>query len=163
SIDGGATWQPVTNDLPPGPIAALHIEPDGDTLYVALNAAGEGQAAHSGLWRSRDRGWRWEQVRLGRDDLVIRTIARSPDGAHLFLGAVDTGPEPRSYVYRLTNSDATWRAFEVLLTANGDTPRPGSVLAELVVHPVQPDTLYLTTHGGDVLLGGDAGASWRLV
>jgi hypothetical protein len=163
STDSGATWQPVTNDLPPGPIAALYVEPDGNTLYVALNLAGDGQAARSGLWRSRDRGWHWEQVRLDREDLLIRAIARSPDGAHLLLGAVDTGPEPRSYVYRLTNGDAAWRVFEVFRTVNGDAPRPGSVLAALVMHPTQADTLYLTTHGGDVLVSGDAAASWRLV
>ncbi len=163
STDSGATWQPVTNDLPPGPIAALHVEPDGSTVYVALNIAGEGQAARSGLWRSRDRGLHWAQVRLDRDDLLIRTIVRSPSGPHLFLGAVDTGPEPRSYVYRLTDGDATWRAFEVLHSADGDALRPGSVLAELVVHPAQSDTLCLTTYGGDVLISRNAGESWRQV
>jgi len=163
STDSGATWQPVTNDLPPGPIAALHVEPDGATIYVALNTAGEGQAARSGLWRSPDRGLHWAQVRLDRDDLLIRTIVRSPSGPHLFLGAVNTGPEPRSYVYRLTDGDATWRVFEVLRTANGDALRPGSVLAELVVHPAQSDTLCLTTYGGDVLISSNAGESWRQV
>ncbi len=154
SRDGGQTWQPVTNDLPPGPIVALHVEPDGDTVYVALNAAGAGQVAHSGLWRSRDRGLHWEQIRLGRDDLLIRTIARSPNGPHLFLAAAEAGPEPRSYVYRLTDGDSAWRAF--------DAP-PGRALAELVVHPTQPNTLYLAAVDGGILVSGDAGASWRLV
>lgn len=161
SGDGGETWQSVTNDLPPGSIAALHVEPDGVTVYVALYATGETATGHNGLWRSRNRGLHWEQVRLGRDDLLIRAIARGPDSPHLFLGATDSGQPTRSYVYRLTDGDPAWTAFEVQLPANGAAS--GNILADLVTLPSQNETLFMTTYGGDVFSSNDAGATWRTI
>ena len=160
SVDGGASWQPVTNDLPPGPITALHVEPEGDGIYVAVSALGDANTQRLGLWRSRDHGGHWEQVKLDRDDLIIRRITRG--AGDLFFGAVATGRDPSAYVYRMNDADGTWTGTRADLPVQ-TSDQTESVLSDLLAHPVQPELLFLTTHFGDVYRSSDAGETWQLV
>jgi photosystem II stability/assembly factor-like uncharacterized protein len=158
SLDGGATWQPATNNLIPGSISALYLDPQTGNLYVGLLGAGDIFTRRYGLWYSRDQGLTWEQVALGRDDLYIRAIVRSADGRYLFLGAHDAGRYPSSYVYRSADDGRTWQQFQALRYEQ----RPGSILAELLPHPENPERLFLLTIGGDLFVSNDAGETWAL-
>ena len=100
SQDGGENWQPATNNLPPGPITAVYQDPVTGAVYVGLQGNGDSGSRRYGLWRSRDHGASWEQVGLGRDDLVIRSITRGAVGKGLYLGAMLATKYPTSYVYR---------------------------------------------------------------
>ncbi|CAN5369897.1 hypothetical protein BH09BAC1_BH09BAC1_03120 [soil metagenome] len=64
SRDGGATWQAVLggDTTVPGlaEYTSLTMTPSG-ILYVAIS----GQFAHSGLWRSGDKGDTWTQIKPG--------------------------------------------------------------------------------------------------
>ncbi len=142
SQDGGATWQPLTNDLPPAPITALYAGPK--VLYVALQ---------SGLWQSTDRGATWRRISLGRDDLVIHPIVSSADGRTLFLGAAPTDPAAASYVYRSSDGGRSWTSVEI----------PGGPLADLVPHPKDARLLYLTTQNGQLRRSTDAGETWATI
>lgn len=156
STDRGATWRPATNDLPPGMITALAVDRVNGDVLVGLVASGDTFTRRSGLWRSSDGGANWQQVPLGRDDLIVRAILRGSDGQALFLGAITAGKYPDSYVYRYTNDG--WRAVQALRYEQ----RPGSMLVELLAPPAEPNRLYLLTAGGDVFISADAGESWTL-
>ncbi len=156
STDGGATWQPATNDLPPGMITALAVDPVNNDVLIGLVASGDTFTRRSGLWRSSDGGANWQQVPLGRDDLIVRAISRDKEGKTLFLGAITAGKYPDSYVYRFV--DGAWRASQALRYEQ----RPGSILVALLASPADPDRLYLLTAGGDLFVSPDAGESWAL-
>ncbi len=52
SRDAGATWQPLTNDLPPGEITALYVDRKG-SLWTGLRAAGRPLAEPPGVVAQR--------------------------------------------------------------------------------------------------------------
>lgn len=157
STDGGVTWQPMTNDLPPGPIGALYLDPKQDVLYAGVQGIGDDFTRRYGLWQTNDQKTRWEPAALGRDDLLIRRVMRDASGDALVVGAIDSGKYPNSYVYRL-NANGQWTSTRALRFEQ----RPGSILADLIAHPTVPDRLFITTYGGDLFISDDAGQTWSL-
>jgi photosystem II stability/assembly factor-like uncharacterized protein len=162
SEDGGATWQPVTNDLPPGQFTALAVDDAGGDILVGLLGAAADQ--RSPLWRSSDGGLHWAPLSLPvtsppADGLIIHQIARSADGRYLFLGATAGDASTISYVYRSGDDGRTWTTYEVLR----NDQQPGDMLADLIPHPARGDRLFITTYAGDVLISEDAGQNWRSV
>jgi photosystem II stability/assembly factor-like uncharacterized protein len=158
SQDGGATWLPLTNDLPPGSISALYVDPPTGTLYAAVQGRGDDFTRRYGLWRSRDQGASWEQVPLGQNDLVIRRISRSTSGGgrELYLGAIAAVKYPSSYVFRSTDDGATWTRVQALRYEQS----PGSTLVDLIPHPRDPARLFITTYGGEIYRSTDGGTTW---
>ncbi len=156
SADAGATWQPATNDLPPGVISAVYVDPANGDLLVAAQPFGDFFTRRNGLWRSSDNGANWRQVPLGRNDLVIRRIVRNSDGSALFFGATAGEKYPNSYVYRY--ADGQWAAVQALRYEQ----RPGSTLIDLFAHGRDPQRLFLLTYGGDVFTSADGGQTWAL-
>lgn len=156
STDAGVTWRPATNDLPPGTLSAVYVDPASGDLLTAAQPFGDFFTRRYGLWRSRDDGANWQQVPLGRNDLVIRRIVRNPDGSALFLGATAGEKYPNSYVYRYAGGQ--WTSVQALRYEQ----RPGSILLDLFVHGSDPQRLFLLTYGGDVFTSADAGQTWAL-
>ncbi len=155
SIDAGATWQPTTNDLPPGPVSALYLDPEQDVLYAAVRGDGGEFSPHYGLWRSDNKKTLWEPVTLDRNDLVIRRVLRNASGDSLLLGATDAGESRSSYIYRMT-ADGRWTATPALRADQ----QPGGILADLITHPTLAHRLFITTEGGDLFVSDDAGQTW---
>ena len=92
SKDGGATWQPATNDLPPGQFTALAVDAVRDDILVGLLGAGAAADRRSPLWHSGDAGLHWSPLPLPAtfptaNSLIIRQIARGADDRYLYLGA----------------------------------------------------------------------------
>ena len=158
SHDGGDSWQPAGNSLPPGPITTLYADPTGKALYAGLEGSGDTYTRRFGLWRSDDDGDHWEQVLLAQDELNVRRITRGADGRYLFVGATVTGKNPTSMVYRSADDGHSWAAFEALHFEQA----PGSVMVDLVADTVNPERLLIITEGGQVYLSADAGQSWSL-
>ena len=156
STDAGATWRPVTNDLPPGSLSAVYVDPANGDLLVAVQAFGDTFTRRLGLWRSRDNGASWEQVPLGRFSPVIRRIVRSADGSALYLGGIVGEKYPNSYVFRYAGGQ--WTNVQALRYEQ----RPGSTLIDLFAHATDPQRLFLLTYGGDVFRSTDAGQTWAL-
>lgn len=163
SSDSGATWQPLTNDLIPGPIGALYADSATDDLYVGVQGLGDAASRRYGLWRSADRGRNWRQVSLGqpttRNDLIVRRITRNANGRWLLLGATDSSESPNSYVFRSSDNGRTWTAFEPLRVAG----QLSSMLTDLVPHPTVPERLFITTYGSELLASTDTGQTWTRV
>lgn len=156
STDAGATWQPATNDLPPGTISAVYTDPANGDLLAAVQAFGDTFTRRYGLWRSSDAGANWQQAPLGRNDLIIRRIVRNANGGALLLGAIAGEKYPNSYIYRYANGQ--WTAVQALRYEQ----RPGSILLDLFVHARDPQRLFLLTYGGDVFMSADGGQTWAL-
>jgi photosystem II stability/assembly factor-like uncharacterized protein len=150
SQDGGARWQPLTNDLEPGPISALYADPDGRTLYAGLR--GE-------LWISPDRGSSWSHIRLAEGLAVIQRITRSADGQRLFAGVSGAEPASGGSVHRSDDNGRTWTASDV---STADPP-PGTTLADVIPHPQDSRLLFVTTNQSQLQRSGDAGETWTPV
>lgn len=164
STDGGLTWQPATNNLVPGRITALYVDAKTGALYAAVEDRPSSPFPGGSLWRSDDQGSHWVRVRLGRDDLDVRRITRTADGAYLLLGAVapaGQGPaeagSAESLVLRSRDGGLNWES----LPARPVEPGPADTLADLIAHPAQPDRLFITTDGGQLWQSDDAGQTWR--
>ncbi len=188
SRDGGATWQPATNNLIPGAITALYADPITGAVYIGVQGSGysseqeRGQrSGSSSLWRSHDRGAGpydsvgagWEPVPLEPQGLDVRRIVRNANGRHLFVGATAATGQPaaarppHSYLYRSADDGKTWASLplpEGLRAmdggAGGAEAPSAAVLADLVPHPAEPDRLFLTTRSGDIFVSTDAGNTW---
>jgi photosystem II stability/assembly factor-like uncharacterized protein len=168
SQDGGATWQPATNNLIPGPITALLADQESGTVWVGLQStqsAGVGPAEtgtdqQSSLWASRDQGAHWQPVPLGEEGLRIRRISRGAKGDQLLLGATGAsaapGQKPASYVLRSNDGGATWESTRLPT----DDQRPDSVLTDLIPHPVAANRLFVTTGAGEIYASSDLGRTW---
>jgi photosystem II stability/assembly factor-like uncharacterized protein len=163
SGDGGATWQPVTNDLPLGPTTALYVDTTTGDLYVGVQRVDDTPTQRGGLWQSSDRGEHWQSLALDRAapqaaDILIRRVVHSGDGgAYLFVGATEVGEQPASIVYRSSDSGRTWAAFPALHAAQG----PGNLMADLIPDPARADRLFITTYGGGLFVSNDTGQNWK--
>jgi photosystem II stability/assembly factor-like uncharacterized protein len=163
SDDDGVTWQPVTNDLPPGQFTALAAGDSRGAIFVGLLGAGPAGDRRSPLWRSSDGGLHWTPAPLplpspASTQLVIRQIARGA-GGDLFLGVTAEDESTTSYVYRSSDDGRTWTTYLVLR----NDQQPGDILADVIPHPARGDRLFMTTYAGDVLISEDAGQNWRSV
>ena len=164
SEDGGVTWQPVTNDLPPGSFTALSVDDVRGDILVGLLGADAAADRRSPLWRSSDAGLHWSPLPLPAasptaNGLIIRQIARDADDRYLYLGATAEDESTVSYIYRSGDDGLTWTTFEVLR----NDQQPGDILADVIPHPARGDRLFITTYAGDVLISEDAGQNWRSV
>lgn len=164
SEDGGATWQPATNDLPPGAITALHVAADSGDVYAGVQGLDGTSGRRSRLWHSPDRGRHWQPVPMSQttpplDALLIRRITGSADGRYLYLGTTSTGERPDSFVYRSGDNGRTWSVYPALPPDRQAVDK----LANLIPHPARPDRAFITTYSGELLISNDAGQTWRLV
>lgn len=143
SVDGGATWQKLTNGLPTGSagrigLAVCRSKPD--RLYAAV------VGPQGGIFASDDRGGRWEK----------RTSTIS---THWYYGQIvcDPGDPDRVFVpmTRLYVSDDGGR------TLRDDFAR-GGVHADhhtLWIDPAKTDHMLLGNDGG-IYITRDAGKTW---
>ena len=88
---------------------------------------------------------------------MIRQITRGAGGGDLFLGVTTGDKQTISYVYRSGDDGRTWTAYEALR----NDQQPSDILANLVLHPLRGDRLFITTYAGDLLVSEDAGQNWR--
>lgn len=144
SQDGGASWQPLTNDLPPGPLSALYADAKGRKLYVG---------AADGLWVGTPAG-NWQRVALDREGLRVRRIARSADGRNLYLAGVAV-EGAIGHLYRSADDGRTWTPLAL--------PPADDTLEDLLPAPDDPLRLYLTTRRNRLLRSDDGGATWTLL
>ncbi|MCX7671200.1 MAG: hypothetical protein N2439_14165, partial [Anaerolineae bacterium] len=147
SRDGGASWQPLTNDLPPGPLSALYADGASGRLYVGMGG---------GLWVGTVAGG-WRRLALERD-LNIRRIARSGGGHDLYLLGVTDEAAAAGYLYRSADDGRTWQSVAL----PSDWPAE-DVPDDLLPAPADPRRLYLTSRRNRLWRSDDGGTTWRLV
>ena len=182
SDDGGASWEPVGNDLTYDGVPGEHQWYDGsmrpwsftrvwhllpsrhdvDTVYAGVEDAAlfrsvdGGRSWHelSGL-RRHETGDRWQP---GAGGLCLHTILEHPgDPRRLFVAISAAG------AFRTDDGGETWRPINKGLRS-GEIPdedhEVGHCVHKLALHPDRPDVLFMQKHW-DVMRSDDAGEQWH--
>ena len=153
SSDGGVNWH-IANRNFAGDVDLM------DLHGVAVGSADSGAVFISnrvGVWRSRDRGDNWENLRLERASPIvysrgIRVAPGDPDTLYACVGK-NFGSEEGGVV-RSTDLGETWQRFD-----RGITPR--STTFGVAINAQDPDQVYFCTRGAQVFGTHDGGASWK--
>ncbi len=143
SDDGGQFFNPVTNS----------ITEDGGWVTPYLLVPGSSDvllAGYKNLWRSTDRGDTWTQLTTFSSQRNIQAIAVASSNTDVIYYANDLT------MRRTVNNGSSWQAVGTTL--------PPLVITAIVVHPTQPDHVFVSLSGyadGDkVFESVDGGTSW---
>jgi photosystem II stability/assembly factor-like uncharacterized protein len=155
----GAAWQISTLPTPPPLVSALALSPQYAADGTVLAATVE-----DGVFRSGDRGSKWESWNFGLLDLDVYALALSPAfGGPLGTSAPEAGGDETAFVgtetgiFRSTNGGRAWR----------ETPFDTD-LAPVLCLALSPDyaddgCLYAGTAENGLYRSTDRGESWERV
>ena len=167
SQDGGLTFKAVytasfiTSDCSGGSetLCALAIAPsDPDTVYAAGWDNIGGQLDQAVIVRSRDDGVSWSPVFTLPQRSWIEALAIRPTDADVaYAGGEDcsgtSGPGCVGFVYRTTDGGHGWD----LTLVTSDT------VSSIVIHPWNPDILYVADRDYQVRKSTDGGDTWAVI
>jgi photosystem II stability/assembly factor-like uncharacterized protein len=144
SVDQGSTWQEVTDlfDFTGGAIA---YAPSNPTTMIA----GRGY----GTLKSVDGGSNWFHLVDFNDGRPARAITFQPDNElTVYAGCPDGWG-----LYKSTDGGATWK-----------NPLPMSDVSAVAIDPLNPQVLYVGSHGysqypSGIMKSADAGTTWNSI
>lgn len=163
SHDGGQTWQQVNDGLTSLAVGALVMHPtDALTLLAGTGKASyfvdEPLEIYGGVFKTTDGGRHWRQVLpVGgtKEELRFSALAYAPGNPNIVYA--DTGP----LFFRSEDGGEHWQVYNV-------GPESGAVSGEnrgqpiaLVVHPQDPNLLYMNAYDGGVFISKDGGRTWQ--
>ena len=159
SRDGGESWDSITD--------GLYVRNNTVDLHgVQVSKAAPGTVfiiAQVAMFRSRDRGTRWEHVQF--DDMFpggsyCRGLLVAPDDPrtiYLAVGAGGGGAPPGTQeagaLYRSTDIGDTWERLDI-----GDTPP--SRMFQVAIDRAAPERVYCCAGYGQFYASRDRGESW---
>ena len=126
-------------------ICTSTADPDGVIIAVRM-----------GLFRSRDKGATWEDLRVdrfspftyGRD---VRVSPQDPSTLYACLSVAASSKD--GALYRSQDIGKTWQRF--------DKVQPHGTLMSVSLHPSDAKQVYIAARYGEVFGTQDGGASWR--
>ncbi len=141
TLDGGATWSPLGQDLPSLGVTGIALHPtDPGVIYIATGDGYSRDTYALGVLKSTDGGTSWSKTGLNWDMHQVRTTRRlvtHPAAPDVLLCAANSG------LYRTTDAGATWQ--RVALGSFYDVAfKPGD---PTVVHACS-DQYLRSTNGG---------------
>ncbi|HZT89417.1 MAG TPA: hypothetical protein VFA12_15695 [Stellaceae bacterium] len=146
---GEGRWQQLTNGLPDGAeVHAITVHPqEAGTVYLGST---------KGLFRSTNRGDRWERLPLPEAEADIWSVLVHPkDPRRLYAGATPVA------VYRSDDGGEHWKKLP-------DPGLPNRVIMgfacrvmRLDVDPNSPDDVYATMEANGAMRSRNAGESWE--
>jgi photosystem II stability/assembly factor-like uncharacterized protein len=153
SVDGGKTWQLVNRQFL-GNVDLMDLHgialgsPQTDTLFIANRV---------GVWRSQDRGERWENLHLEKFSPIcysrgVQVALNDPNTLYACVGR-NFGSEEGG-VLRSTDLGETWDRFDRGVTV-------GSTTFGVAINARHPEQVYFCTRRGQVFGTHDGGASWQ--
>lgn len=136
SDDGpaGCEWRWLNDGLQGGYVSDVVFDPRMPGVAYAL--------AGTRLYRSEDEGRTWRLQ--GESPHAFQQIAFPPGPESTLLAASTSG------LLRSTDSGRSWSVLAL----------SGVALSSLLVHPAQPQRLFVGTFGGGILRSVDGGVSW---
>lgn len=168
SVDGGVTWQHLTNGLPALSATSVGLDPaDPDTIYAGIgHIFGD---PDNGIYKSEDGGESWSRLagglpgdwaNIGRITVAVAPSLPSRVYA-LITNAADAagGNATVRGAYRSDDFGATWTQLTALGTSLQATY--GWYLSVITVEPNNPDVVFMG--GVDLRRSLDAGATFQTV
>lgn len=152
----GAPWFNIGPRNINGRIKAIAVHPtDPNTVFAA--------AASGGVWRTTDGGESWYSLWHDEDTLVLGGIAIAPSNPMVIYAGTGEGVVPNTYgaahnfpgvgIYKSTDGGTTWNLFDT------NTNRR---VTRVIVHPTDPDTVWVTGWDG-IEVSTDGGSSWTML
>ena len=172
TIDGGDTWQPVTDRYFGGTIGAIAVsESNPDIVYVG---GGEypirGNTSHGdGVYKSTDAGRTWSYMGLveTRHISKIRVHPRNPDIVYVAALGPVFGPSPARGVFKSTDGGRSWNKILFRNDSTGaidlsmDASNPEVLYAGLWEAYRKPWQLVSGGPGSGIFKTVDGGRTWR--
>lgn len=147
-------WYPMGPRNINGRIKSIASHPtDGDTAYAG--------AANGGVWKTINGGVSWRSLWKLQDTMAVGSLAVAPSSPQTIYVATgeDTPGWGPSYggvgVYKSSDGGTTW-------TELGSAASLGARCAKVVVHPGNPDIVYLASESG-VYKSKNGGGEWQRV
>ena len=153
SSDGGRNWEKVNrNFVGSEDLLDMHGvtvgSPQSDSVFVSNRM---------GVWRSRDRGGNWENLRFETFTPIMysRGVQVAPDDPNTLYACVGgTFRSEEGGIMRTTDLGETWRRFD-------HGVNPGSTAFGIAINPQQPEQVYFCTRKGQVFGTSDSGVNWK--
>jgi len=132
STDYGATWTPLTDQLPTLGVSDIAIDP-GNTniIYIATGDRDAGDTYAIGVMKSTDGGITWNSTGMNWNITQARTVNRlimHPANSQILVAACSNG------IWRTTNGGTNWTQTQT----SGDHK-------DMEFNPSNPDTIYATS------------------
>lgn len=145
SVDGGASWDKITEGLPTGLIGKMDLAlspADSSIVYLLVEAPGD----EAGLYKSIDQGQTFEQV-SDHDGIITRPF---------YYANIDVDPQNPDIVYAMSTGNFISKDggenWERLATPHGDNH-------DMWINPNDPD-LYIQANDGGANVTHNGGQTW---
>lgn len=142
----------------------IRIDPSNDNI-LWVGAAG------GGVWKSTDKGKTWKTFEItGFASLGISDIAIAKSNSNIVYAATgdkNTGGNGSGGLYnfnsigllKTVNGGNTWELTNFI---KGTQPSNGRLIYKVIVHPTNPENLYITASNG-FFNSTDGGSSWQTI
>jgi photosystem II stability/assembly factor-like uncharacterized protein len=172
TVNSGISWKPVFDDQPVSTIGDVTVaQSEPDVVWVGTGEANNRQSASwgNGVYKSGDGGKTWTNMGL-KDTHHIPRIVIHPANANVVYVAAQGhlwGANEERGVFKTTDGGKTWSK---VLYINPDTG-----VTDLVMDPMNPDTLYAAAYqrrrsafgfngggpGSGIYRTTDGGVNWK--
>ncbi len=172
TVNSGISWKPVFDDQPVSSIGDVTVsQSEPDVVWVGTGEANNRQSSSwgNGVYKSADGGKTWSNMGL-KETAHIPRIAIHPANANIVYVAAQGrlwGPNEERGVFKTTDGGKSWSK---VLYINPDTG-----VNDLVMDPMNPDTLYASAYqrrrtafgfngggpGSAIYRTTDGGTTWK--
>lgn len=169
STDGGETWTDCSADLirlsenEPRLKSKLVSDTEAEGMLdghaICMTAADPDAvilAVRMGLFRSRDKGATWQDLRVDRFSPFTygRDVKVSPQDPNTLYACLSVAASSKDgALYRSRDVGKTWQRF--------DKVQPHGTLMSVALHPSDAEQVYVAARYGEVFGTQDGGESWR--
>lgn len=140
---GPKKWIATTGYNPGiGRITSISVDSQ-DTNHIIIGSP------TGGVWETKNQGTTWASLTDEFSNMRVYALAIAPSNSKIYYWGSSSG-----MFFKSTDSGATW--------TQSSPPNVGTI-NKILVHPTNPDTLWITTRSTGVLKSTNGGTSWQHV